>query len=221
MVIQTRGLNKASSATEGKSTSIATILTGLGWFVVTLLLSTPSVIYCMSASLPPDNIFGLSQLVFDIVHHCSGALIYLLSAYVVPFLSRRACRWIKKDHLSAQLITLTRTFMILLAPFCAVVIMNQDCSALWLTFWRPCQKTKNFRIVYAPGVLHPVPTKPEVRTLMEGFEGLDMASFKCYACPTMTSLLEDALRSNVNEDNNPFLWETLGTTLTHHSDICR
>lgn len=175
----------------------------------------------MSASVPPDNTFGLSAQSLEFAHQSSGALLYLLSAFAVPKLSRRACHWAGQQHRSTHLITMTRTFMILLAPCFAVVIMNQDCLAQWLSFWQPCKSPESFSIAYKPGVLPTAPNNSTDIEYIEGLLGLAAAGTLCPECPTLASFLVDVVQSDQQMHKDVRYQRTLATMLTHHSDVCR
>lgn len=106
-------------------------LLAVGWVVVSLVLSMPSVLYALSTSLPSDNSLHISSGVLQVINRGIGGLLFVISAYIIPTLSRWASRWAVGGQvwLSGHLITATRSVVTLLVPMCVVITMNQNCFA--------------------------------------------------------------------------------------------
>ena len=131
VVSQMRLDTVAPEPEEAKPNRLRLVLLGVGWVVVSLILSIPSVLYALSTSLPPDNSLHISSGVLQVINRGIGGLLFMISAYIIPILSRAASRWAVGGQvwLSGHLITATRSVVTLLVPMCVVITMNQDCFA--------------------------------------------------------------------------------------------
>lgn len=130
--------------------------TGLAvaWVIITSVLSLPSLAYAVFSSLPPENtILQTSGLTMEVVRSCAGAVLFLTSAYIVPTVSRSLAKCANLGHrreIGSHLITLTRSVITLVAPFVAVLLMNQSCNAKWLSLWEPCTHAGQFDVKIRP-----------------------------------------------------------------------
>ena len=94
---------------------------------------------------------GLGQDELVWIQRGVGGLLFLISAYIVPTLSRKAANWVREGaqyYLSGHLMMATRTTVVLIVPFCVVITFNQDCFAKWLQLWNPCQDSSQFSITF-------------------------------------------------------------------------
>ena len=137
---------------QGVRSFVVLPLVVFGWMLCTAILSIPSLVYTAATSLPPDNTLGLGVVTLQIFEGGGGAILYLVSARIVPVLSRWASHLVDGGaRLSCNVIMTTRLVISLIVPFCAVVMMNQDCFAHWLWFWNPCKdnSSEQFNVVWA------------------------------------------------------------------------
>ena len=90
-----------------------------------------SVLYALSTSLPSDNSLHISSGLLQVINRGIGGILFMISAYILPALSRAASEWAVGGQvwLSGHLITATRSVITLLVPMCVVITMNQDCFA--------------------------------------------------------------------------------------------
>jgi len=132
LVVSQMRLDTVAPEPEGANPNrLRLVLLVVGWVGVSLILSIPSVLYALSTSLPPDNSLHISSGVLQVINRGIGGLLFMISAYIIPILSRAASRWAVGGQvwLSGHLITATRSVITLLVPMCVVITMNQDCFA--------------------------------------------------------------------------------------------
>ena len=63
------------------------------WVPILTLLSLPSFVYAAGTALPAHNTLGLSSTVLAVFQNDIGAILYLISSVVIPFLADKASIW--------------------------------------------------------------------------------------------------------------------------------
>eukprot|EP00658_Telonema_sp_P-2_P075315 TRINITY_DN6482_c0_g1_i11.p1 TRINITY_DN6482_c0_g1~~TRINITY_DN6482_c0_g1_i11.p1 ORF type:complete len:239 (-),score=37.68 TRINITY_DN6482_c0_g1_i11:146-862(-) len=113
--------------------------------------------YVVSTSVPPhSNTLGLSADVLAFFEHVGAPALYGVSALVVPPLAHwgvnRVCG-APEPHTAAKLMIVARLIVALVVPCVFVLLLNQDCFALWLQVWKPCAEPGRFDISTSPKIL--------------------------------------------------------------------
>eukprot|EP00658_Telonema_sp_P-2_P075320 TRINITY_DN6482_c0_g1_i9.p1 TRINITY_DN6482_c0_g1~~TRINITY_DN6482_c0_g1_i9.p1 ORF type:complete len:239 (-),score=43.55 TRINITY_DN6482_c0_g1_i9:146-862(-) len=113
--------------------------------------------YVVSTSVPPhSNTLGLSSAVLALFEHVGAPALYGVSALVVPPLARWGVNKVfgaPEPHTTAKLMIVARLIVALVVPCVFVLLLNQDCFALWLQVWKPCAEPGRFDISTSPKIL--------------------------------------------------------------------
>eukprot|EP00658_Telonema_sp_P-2_P037415 TRINITY_DN26917_c0_g1_i2.p1 TRINITY_DN26917_c0_g1~~TRINITY_DN26917_c0_g1_i2.p1 ORF type:complete len:552 (-),score=69.14 TRINITY_DN26917_c0_g1_i2:16-1671(-) len=119
------------------------------WVPVSLALSVPTAMYIVSTSVPPRNTLGLSSVVLAFFQRVGAPALYGVSALVVPPLARWGVNKVcgaPQPHTTVKLMIVARLIVALVVPCMFVLLLNQDCFALWLRVWEPCADEGRFEI---------------------------------------------------------------------------
>eukprot|EP00658_Telonema_sp_P-2_P056833 TRINITY_DN4527_c0_g4_i1.p1 TRINITY_DN4527_c0_g4~~TRINITY_DN4527_c0_g4_i1.p1 ORF type:complete len:1040 (-),score=151.75 TRINITY_DN4527_c0_g4_i1:126-3245(-) len=117
------------------------------WIATSLVLSTPTALYVVGTTLPPNNnTLGLSRAVLEFFQHAAGPMLYGVSALLVPPLARAVAGETNCNGMTTSLILAARFLVTLLVPFVLVVLLNQQCLAFWLRLWQPCHISGHFDV---------------------------------------------------------------------------
>ena len=59
------------------------------WLVITLVLSTPTILFALSTAVPGDeNVLGISSAVLEWSASAAGVILFVISAIIIPKLAR-------------------------------------------------------------------------------------------------------------------------------------
>ena len=112
------------------------------WIPISFVLSAPIALYIVATTLPPqDNVWNIPAWALDLFRYAAAPFLYIISALLVPPLSRfvsHSVGGIKDSSVAVQLMIGARLLVSVLVPFVMVIIFNQQCNAFWLQLWRPC-----------------------------------------------------------------------------------
>eukprot|EP00937_MAST-01D_sp_MAST-1D-sp2_P003855 g3855.t1 len=134
-----RALVRAASTPRG-----ATRL--LVWLAVTLLLSTPTVLYVVALYLPADNVLGIGAVGALALRRGVPLLLALINAVLLPALTRLLVRRMRGLHrrpalaaaVSARLLLLARVLMTIVIPVSAALLLSAECGGRWTALWSVC-----------------------------------------------------------------------------------
>ena len=93
-------------------------------------------------TIPSDeNTLGLGDSTLALSQFSAGAVMSLTTMIIVPLLGNawvNASNGGKPDRKTAlHPIMPARLMIALVIPFCAVLVLNQNCNAQWMTLWKP------------------------------------------------------------------------------------
>ena len=104
----------------------------------------------LSLSLPPDdNVLSLGSFVLDTIGTMIGVLLYVIKSFVLPSLAVSVSNFVYGSgsvppRVPGLLMMSTMLVVVAFAPFVTVLLINQNCFALWLQLWLPCQSGSSF-----------------------------------------------------------------------------
>eukprot|EP00656_Telonema_subtile_P034594 TRINITY_DN38660_c0_g1_i1.p1 TRINITY_DN38660_c0_g1~~TRINITY_DN38660_c0_g1_i1.p1 ORF type:complete len:731 (+),score=135.56 TRINITY_DN38660_c0_g1_i1:262-2454(+) len=114
----------------------------LVWLLLVCLFGTPSVLYVLSTSIPPDqNVFGLSAFALRAFEACAGGFLFLMSAYAIPAAAGLLTTCVTgRAHMLCEmrLVMFARLMVVIVIPFIAVLLLTQACFGYWIKMWTPC-----------------------------------------------------------------------------------
>lgn len=151
----------AEKAEEECARPGSAVLVFVGWSLCVSLLSLPSVVYAVSTSLPPQNVLGLGSAILLLFQKTAGMILFVVTAFIVPGLSKLTCHWARLAPSRRGILTVSARLLIsLLIPWSLVVVLNQDCLAKWPCLWNTCQQDDTFDISYPEAVIKCVDSWP-------------------------------------------------------------
>ena len=116
------------------------------WVPILTLLSLPFFVYAAGTALPAHNTLGLSSTVLAVFQNGIGAILYLISSVVIPFLADKASIWAdcESEQLRGRTMVASRLFATVFVPLVTTLIMNEECGSVWLYLWSPCSDPNAF-----------------------------------------------------------------------------
>ena len=109
------------------------------WSLCVLILSIPSVLWVVGTSVPGgDNTMGISTAILEILQHAIAGVLYIITAFIIPPLANACvemCRGEADRTTALALMMGGRLVIVLLAPFGAVVWLNEMCCSNWDKFF--------------------------------------------------------------------------------------
>jgi len=123
------------------------VLLAVLWGPVVVLLSLPMVFYVLSLSIPADNTLNLDYSILTFVRATIGVILYAIKSLLLPELAAFVASLVYKEappKVLGLMMVSAVAFIVVISPALVLVIVHQNCFALWMWSWTPCSYLGNF-----------------------------------------------------------------------------
>ena len=134
-------------ATGGEQPPLVRFAWAMAWLGVACLLTLPTALYAMSATIPVEGTG--EQIVLSIVRYGAPAYLTLINSLAVPKLAKAANRKIGVP--TSWLLLTSRLLVTWAVPALVVMALDNSCGQLWVKFWDKCNNPERTRLMNVQG----------------------------------------------------------------------